>query len=494
MKTHHAILATAAAFLLVAVHPAAAQRGEARPVTPERAYLNAMFDNIKGVEIFNCVRLLSDSTLFQGRLSGSEGMRRAVDWVSSRYAEIGLEPVPGLNGYSQDYPVSCTEVAGPCSLTVDGRTCLWAKEWFAGGTSANGIAEAEVVFAGFGVSAPELGYDDYAGIDVRGKIVLIEGETPNTSRNDDTLRIWYPYTLHQYKVANAVAHGAIGMLYRWVPGPNNGYDPGFVYAYITDELADSLVEGKGKDFQSLIRQLRVQKKPASFATGKKACIQMTMSHREDAVGHNLLGMVRGSDPQLCNEYVILSAHLDHLGMVPYHIAGANDNNSSTACLLAVAKALQESKVKPKRSVIFLSLDGEEAGLTGSLYLTAHPVVPAQSVKFILNLEQVGIGNAFSVGYKYDNPEIREYVQKANDQYIHRPLGFYPNRYVTRPRTDGAVFMKNGYPTVDFYSVGGRSYYHEPRDSWEIQDPSILEDAARAMFWSILNAANATDAR
>ena len=494
MKRIHLMMLAAVALMLAAPHSAMAQRGAPQPKTPERHYLDAMFDNIKGVELFNCVRLLSDSTLFQGRLSGSEGMRRAVDWVSSRYAEIGLEPLPGMSGYSQDFPTVCTEVTGPCSLSVDGQDCAWATEWYAGGTSANGVADAEVVFAGFGVSAPELGYDDYAGIDVRGKIVLIEGETPNTSRNDDTLRIWYPYTLHQYKVANAVAHGAIGMLYRWVPGPNNGYDPGFVYAYITDELADKLVAGSGRDFQSLIRQLRSGKKPASFRTGKQARIQMTMTHRDKAVGHNLLGMVKGSDPKFCNEYVVISAHLDHLGMVPYHIAGANDNNSSTACLLAVAKALKASKVKPRRSVIFLSLDGEEAGLTGSQYLTAHPVVPADKVKFILNLEQVGIGNAFSVGFKYDSPEVRDYVQKANDQYVHRPLHFYPNRYVTRPRTDGAVFMKNGYPTVDFYSVGGQSYYHEPRDSWEIQDPSILEDAARAMYWSLINAADATDAR
>ena len=316
MKRIHLMMLAAVALMLAAPHSAMAQRGAPQPKTPERHYLDAMFDNIKGVEIFDCVRLLSDSTLFQGRLSGSEGMRRAVDWVSSRYAEIGLEPLPGMSGYSQDFPTVCTEVTGPCSLSVDGQDCAWATEWYAGGTSANGVADAEVVFAGFGVSAPELGYDDYAGIDVRGKIVLIEGETPNTSRNDDTLRIWYPYTLHQYKVANAVAHGAIGMLYRWVPGPNNGYDPGFVYAYITDELADKLVAGSGRDFQSLIRQLRSGKKPVSFRTGKQARIQMTMTHRDKAVGHNLLGMVKGSDPKLCNEYVVISAHLDHLGIVP----------------------------------------------------------------------------------------------------------------------------------------------------------------------------------
>lgn len=477
--------------LAAALIPLSANAQQPAPENdPELACLSSMFEYIKGARIFDDVRHLSDSVLFQGRLTGTAGMKRAVDFVGKRYSDIGLEKMPGMSGYSQDYPTECTEVTGPCGLSINGRSCTWAAEWYAGGTSANGIAEAEIVFAGFGVSAPELGYDDYAGIDVRGKIVMIEGETPNTSRNDDTLRIWYPYTLHQYKVANAVAHGAIGMLYRWVPGPNNGYDPGFVYAYITDSLADTIFEGSGREYQATLRGLRSEKRPASFATGKKARISMTTTHRTDVKGHNLIGVVRGSDPELRDEYVILSAHLDHLGMIPFHIAGANDNNSSTACMLAVAEAMAKSPVKPKRSVIFLSLDGEEAGLNGSLYLTENPVVPAEKVKFILNLEQVGIGRGFSVGFKYDSPEIIDFVKQANEKYIHRPLRFYPNRYVTRPRTDGAVFMKHGYPTVDFYSVGGESYYHEPRDSWEIQDPSILEDAAQTLFWSLIFAANA----
>ena len=475
--------------LTVSALPLCAQR-PAPKITEERAYLNSMFENIKGQEIFETVKFLSDSVRFQGRLSGSEGMLRAVEWVEGKYAEIGLETFDGLNGYRQDYPTVCDEVVGKCYVKVDGKKATWAVDWFSGGTSANGTVEAEVVFAGYGVTAPDLGYDDYAGIDVKGKIVLIEGETPNTSRDDDTLRMWYPYTLHQHKVENAVKHGAVGMLYRWVAGPNNGYDPSFVYAYVNYPLADRFFEGREKNMRETLRQIRTEKKPASFATGRKAKIKMTMRHNANAVGHNLIGFVKGSDPELCNEYVILSAHLDHLGMVPHHIAGANDNNSSTACLLAVAEALAKSKVKPKRSVIFLTLDGEEAGLTGSLYYCGHPVVPKEKVKYILNLEQVGIGDGFSANTKYDSREIAKYVLEANEKYIHRPVGDFPNRYVTRPRTDGAVFMKNGYPTTDIFGRGGESYYHEPRDTWEIQDPSVLEDAAQLLYWSLINAANA----
>lgn len=461
-----------------------------KKVSDERLYLNSMFENIKGQKLFEYVKYLSDSTIFQGRLSGTEGMQRAVDWVKGKYTEFDLEQLPGLNGYLQDYPTVCDEVVGKCFVEIDGKKVEWAKEWYAGGTSANGVAEAEVVFAGYGVSAPEFGYDDYEGIDVKGKIVLIEGETPNRDRSDEGLKKWYPYTLHPYKMANAVAHGAIGMLYRWVPGPNSVYQPGLVYGFVTNTAANRFFEGTGTTIQETLKKIRADQKPHSFATGKKARIRMTMKHNADASAHNIIGFVKGSDPELCNEYVILAAHLDHLGMIPHHIAGANDNNSATACLLGVAEALGKSKVKPKRSVIFLSLDGEEAGLTGSLWLCDNPVVPKESIKMILNLEQVGIGLGYSVGYSKDNPELAEFIKDAVNKYVHRPLDVYPNRYVTRPRTDGAVFAQHGYPVLDMFGSYGKTYYHEPRDTWEIQDASALEDAAKTMYWTLINAANA----
>jgi len=485
----HTITILAAAMLL-AFGQNASFAQEKKKVSDERLYLNSMFANIKGQELFGYVKHLSDSTLFQGRLSGTVGMHRAIDWVNAKYAEYGLEQFPGLNGYLQDYTTECEEVVGKCYIKIDGKKLEWSKEWYVGGTSANGTVEAEVVFAGYGVTAPDLGYDDYEGLDVKGKIVLIEGETPNTDDSPEGIKKWYPYTLHQYKTANAVAHGAIGMLYRWAPGPNNVYQPSLVYGFVTRKAANMLFEGTGTTIQETMKQIRKEQKPHSFATGKKAKIKMTMSHNPNAAAHNIIGFVRGSDPELCNEYVVLAAHLDHIGMIPYHVAGANDNNSATACLLGVADALSKSKVKPKRSVIFLSLDGEEAGLQGSLWLCDHPVVPKESIKMILNLEQVGIGLGYSAAYSINNPELAPYIKDAVNKYVHRTLSIYSKRYGTRPRTDGAVFAQHGYPVLDMSGSNGDSYYHEPRDTWEIQDASALEDAARTMYWTLINAANA----
>lgn len=462
-----------------------------KPVDRNRAYLDAMFDNIKGDKLFNYVKYLSDSTIFQGRLAGTKGMKRAVDYVCGKFAEFGLDSLPGTQGYCQIYPhYPGVEITGKCYVKIDGRKLEWAKEWYAGGTSANGVVDAEIVFAGYGVTAPELGYDDYENIDVRGKIVLIEGETPNTGRDSASIAKWYPHTFHQSKMANAVRHGAVGMIYNWPAGPNGSYDPSFVYAFIKDTVACDIFKKVGKDYHATMKQIKETKKPASFNTGIRAKIRMTTSYNPDAKGYNIFGVIPGCDPAVKDECVILSAHLDHIGMIPYHIAGSNDNLSCTAAILGVAEALAKSRVKPRRTIVLMSIDGEEAGLTGSTYYTEHPLIPKDRTRIIINLEQVGIGPKFEVGYKYDMPELAEYVRQANSQYVHRRLWVYKTYHRTRPRTDGYVFMKAGFPAVDFDAYGGKSYYHDPRDSWEMQEPSTLEDAAKILYWSLINAADA----
>ncbi|MDD2595996.1 MAG: M28 family peptidase [Bacteroidales bacterium] len=471
-----------------------------------RDYLDSMFDNIRSDKLYGYVAELSDSS-YQGRLAGSPGMEKAANWAAGLFKEWNLKPFSEAPDYVQYYPHPCVEVQYGSyvnilfpiadnskkkkkEITYITKSYPWAECWYAGGTSGNGNITADVVYAGYGVCAPELGYDDYAGIDVRGKIVLIEGETPNTSRNRDTLLMWYKHTLHHSKVENAVNHGAIGMLYYWVPGPNNGRDENFVYAYVTEPMVDDLFLGTGKTYKETIETIRKTRKPASFDMGKKANINMITTYNPDATGKNVVGFIKGSDPVLCDEYVIVSAHLDHLGMIPYHIAGANDNNSSTAVLMGAAEAVAKSKTKPKRSIIFLNLDGEEAGLTGSTYYTLHPLVPKEKVKLIINLEQVGIGNTIGVTYGYDTPQIEKYFSRAMSEYVHRPFRAGSTQYITRPRTDGAVFMKAGYPTVDTRAFGGRrGYYHSPKDDLPTIDAQTLEDVCKFVYWSAINAAD-----
>lgn len=478
-----------------------AQGREAQKPTVEERYLEAMHGTISAEKLFGYVRQLSDSTL-EGRLAGSPGMAKAVEIVKGYYQAWGLTPAGDKGGYIQEFPHPCVEVQPGSTMEIlfptpegkrgtawIGKSYPWADGWFAGGMTGNGEVTADVVYVGFGVTAPELGYDDYKGIDVKGKIVLMEGETPNLSRRPDSLALWYKHTFHQEKLNNAVAHGAIGLLYKWVPGPNAPYNPGFVYCHVTDTVVNDIFRGTGKTYAETVRKIRETHRPASFDTGKRAHIKMNATYNPNATGKNIVGLVPGSDPALRDEYVIISGHLDHLGMIPYHIEGANDNNSSTAVLLGVAEALARSEVKPKRSVVFLSIDGEEAGLTGSTYYTQHPLFPKEQVKAIINLEQVGVGDKLVVSYNYKYPELAEVAKRANADYIHRPLLTWENFYRTRPRTDGAVFMQAGYPCMDFRAAGKGGYYHHPKDNTASIRPEILRAEAEWLFWTAIYLAN-----
>jgi hypothetical protein len=479
------------AALFVAVLSAAAQQ-QPRSSSSEELYLDAMHRYITSNKLFEYVKELSDSTL-QGRLVGTEGMAKAVEIVKNYFADFGLIPGGPNGNYIQEYPNPVTEIKYGSTMSIlfpintDNETVWveksypWADGWFAGNYSGNGDITAEVVYAGFGVTAPELGYDDYAGIDVKGKIVLIEGETPNRSREAADIEKWYPHTLHQNKLANAAKHGAIGLLYLWVPGPNALYNPDFVYCHITHDVVNDIFIGTGKTYNETVTKIYENLEPQSFYTGKKARIKMVSTHNPDATGKNILGLIPGSDPKLANEYIVISAHLDHLGMIPYNISGANDNNSCVAAMLGVAEALSKAEIKPKRSILFFSVDGEEAGLTGSTWFIQNPIYPKENVAAIINLEQVGVGERLSGSYAYTFPGFDKYLKEANERYVHRRLSTSPTTFRPRPRTDGAVFMKAGYPCVDIRAAGG-GFYHHPKDNPDSINPEILQSAAQWLYW------------
>ena len=179
------------------------------------------------------------SEKYGGRLTGSPTYDLATDYLSNFFNKHGIEPIGDDGTYLQKFKHPYTEVYKDCSLTLSipikhgeiKKHYNYFNEFVPGATSASGTVKAEVVYAGYGVTAPELGYDDYKSVDVKGKIILIEREIPLSSRGDQELFIkWAPYSYHQYKLLNAVKHGAIGMIYNYGPisNPNNAYSEGFV--------------------------------------------------------------------------------------------------------------------------------------------------------------------------------------------------------------------------------------------------------------------------
>ncbi|RPJ02118.1 MAG: M28 family peptidase, partial [Candidatus Aminicenantes bacterium] len=345
-------------------------RQAAAPATDEAKILEAMH-HIQSQPLYNYVAELV-SEKYGGRLTGTKEYEACVEWVESLLKGWGVQP-GGENGtYRQLFPNPYTIVhpGGVCEMLVPAgkggaikKSYKYEDEFIPGGTSGSGEVTAEVVYVGYGITAPELGYDDYKGVDVKGKIVLMDSEVPYSPRDGslDEFRKWRPYSFHQYKLKNAAAHGAKGMIYNYGPigNPNNAYVEGFVYHHVGAAVVADVFAGTGRVPKETVDRIRKELKPQSFATGKTMTISNKTEHHPDGVGINLIGKIPGTDPALKDEVIIVGGHLDHLGRLWELLPGANDNATAVAVTLGVAEAMAKCAVKPKRTVVFFFFGSEE---------------------------------------------------------------------------------------------------------------------------------------
>ena len=348
--------------------------------------------------------------LLEGRRTGTRGHDLAAKYVAAQFAALGLEPAGTGGGYFQPVPlVQITSDEPACSLAFlrDGRTIelTYGADYFTG--TGDAAVTAPVVFVGFGVTAPELGHDDYAGIDVRGKLVARLFGTPASFPHDQRAFYSDPWV----GARNAFAHGAAGLLtiftpelerkfpwefvsqqarrpaLSWLDAAGRPHRTGPGGAILSRKAAEALFVGAPHSLAEVFANAeagRVQ----SFELPVQASLRST-NRRERTESPNVVAVLRGSDPRLREEYVVLSAHLDHLGMagpaggdsindstndsISDSINnGAYDNASGVAILLEVAHAFARLPVAPRRSVLFLAATGEEQGLNGSGFFAHDP--------------------------------------------------------------------------------------------------------------------------
>lgn len=485
-----------------------APRQAAAPQTDEAKILEAMH-LIQSQPLYEYVAELV-SEKYGGRLTGTAEYEACVAWVESLLKGWGVEP-GGENGtYRQLFPNPYTIVhkGGVCELLIPAgrggvvrKAYKYEDEFMPGGTTGTGDVTAEVVYAGYGITAPELGYDDYKGVDVKGKIVLLEPEVP-VGPGEKTLeqfKKWRPYSFHQYKLKTAAAHGAAGMIYNYGPigNPNNAYVEGFVYHHVGAAVTEDVFAGTGKVHKDVVAAIRKELKPRSFATGKTMRISNRSEHHPDGVGINLLGKITGSDPQLKDEVIVIGGHLDHLGRLWELLPGANDNATAVAVTLGVAEAMAKCAVKPKRTVVFFFFGSEEQsedqGTEGSHYYTDHPIYPLDKTAVFLNMEGPGSGTKISASGGTTYPKFWAFVEKANQGFIHRQLSTGPANYPARPRQDSAWFFWKGVPSLTFGAYGGPPSplptYHNTRDNLGLITPEIMEDLAQLLFMTIMDIAD-----
>jgi hypothetical protein len=467
----------------------------------EETLLNAMH-SITSQEMTDYVIEQCDDK-YQGRLTGTPEYQACAEWLAGEFSEWGVSPGGKDGSWFQWFDIPYTLVLPDCGLSMnlslpkEGsvlKNYKYISEYMPGSTSGNGEVTGEVVYAGFGITAPELGYDDYAGIDVKGKIILIESEAPvNPAAGPEKFTPWFKHSFHQSKLANAVSHGAIGMLYNYGPiaNPNNDYFENFIYVHVGDSVVKDVFSGTGLKHADVAGQIRSTLKPRSFNTRKVITIKMSTRHVPDGRGSSVIGILRGTDPVLKNETIIIGAHLDHLGRCYEIIPGANDNASAVAVMMGVARALAVNKIPLKRTIVFAAFGSEEQGIIGSKAYLEDPLMPLDK-SILLNMDGVGIGHSIGASAGRNYPGLWSFVEEANKNYIHRPLttNYFAN--LGRPRLDAARFLNAGVPSLSFYTYGSVNYYHVPLDNLSIIKPEIMEDMAQLLFVTVVKMANSEE--
>ncbi len=465
---------------------------------PEEKVIGVMH-SISSHSLLEYIRALSAEE-YEGRLTGTPSYNMAAQWTADLFKRWNVKPLGDKGSYFQEFPNPYTLVldAGEVTLRapVGKRDTLrksyrYEADYFPGSTSDAGSITAEVIYVGYGMTAPELGYDDYRGVDVRGKIVMFEPEIPvSPDRQPDFFRKWRPYSFHDYKMKNAFAHGAAGVLYNYhIVNPNCVFIKGLVVSYVGRAVIQDMFMGTGRNRDTLVQQIRRNLAPVSFPTGKIATIRCVTEHHPEGIARNVIGYIEGSDPTLRNEVIIVGAHLDHIGKNHLLMPGANDNASGVAVALGAAEALSKISSGLKRSVLFLLFGAEEQGVRGSEYYLAHPSVPNAQVKAFINLESIGRGEKLGVGAGKNYPKLWEVVERNNRKYIHRMISADTTANLARPRQDAAHFLWANIPTIGIGTYGAPpvpvATYHTTQDKIDYITPEILEDIARLTFLSVV---------
>ena len=390
--------------LCLAAAPVLAQPASApAPITPN--------------EIDGHLRFLS-SDLLEGRAPATRGGRLAAEYIAAQLRVFGVEP--GVNGsYFQKVPidiVAANKATIRAATTGRATTTLRYPEdvvvW-AGSAAESSAARGEVLFVGYGATAPEYKWNDFKDVDVRGKILLVLVNDPPAPRNEPDLfggRAMTYYGRWTYKFEEAERRGAAGALivhtteragYPWhtvvgswakeqrmLPRDPNLPAPLGVRGWITDSAAKVLLTQAGLDLTQLRTQAESRDfKPVPTGVMVDLSFRNTVEHLES---ENVVGIVRGRDPVVRDQYVAFSSHWDHLGVGPavdgdsiYN--GALDNASGVADLLAVARVAQQSP-RPRRSLLFVFVTAEESGLLGSEYFGQNPVAPADKIVANINVD------------------------------------------------------------------------------------------------------------
>ena len=447
--------------------------------------------------------LASDS--LEGRDTGSRGYLIAADYVASQFRAIGLEPAGEKGGWFQQVPFRRASFETPprMTLTVGGKTVALEQGKDAGVrpsvTAKTRNLTAGFVFVGYGLKDPRHGFDDYRGLNLKGKIAVALAGTPKGLPSEIEAH------LNASKDRMAAEAGAVGFveigdggrpnslrrynrpLIDWVDtnGRAGSTPAGIVLQLgLSKEIAERLFEGAPRSLASVRSDAKRDGKagPRGFALRPTLSVQAE-SKWEDFTSPEVIALLKGSDPTLAAEHVVLMGHLDHLGVKPdakpgedaiYN--GALDNAAGVATMLEAARLFATQPVRPKRSILFIANTGEERGLLGADYYAGHPTVPASSIVGLVDLDMPLLLYPFTdvTAFGADHSTIGAVVAEAG-----RSMGVsvspdpMPEEAIFT-RSDHYQFVRRGVPAVllmtghanggkDIWNSWLNKIYHSPQD-------------------------------
>lgn len=390
------------------------------------AELKPALDTINANDIMAHTKVLS-SDEYEGRGPGTKGEELTVKYLTEQYQRLGLKPGNPDGTYVQKVPLVGFTGAPRASFAAGGKTIdlKFPTDYVAVSrrfVPESKVENSDIVFVGYGVVAPEYGWDDYKGVDVRGKTIVMLINDPAVPDASDPAKLdekmfkgnamtYYGRWTYKYEIARdkgaaaaIIVHetGPAGYPYEVVSGswsrenfdvqtPNKNMDRAAVEGWITLDRAKELLTASGQDFDTLKRAATTKDfKPVTL--NAKANFEVKNTIRE-INSSNVVARLEGSDAALKNEYIVYSAHWDHLGRDPklsgdQIFNGALDNASGTAAMLEIAEAFTKMTPAPKRSIIFLSVTAEEKGLLGAKHYAENPLYPANKTLANINIDGV----------------------------------------------------------------------------------------------------------
>jgi len=440
-------------------------------------------------EMSEHVKILA-SDEYEGRRPGQPGCEKAALYIEKHFEEFGLFPIGDDTSYRQTFDLPVRRVDPKASVLVLGVGDTETRfrpgpDWepFPGVQTAK-LTSVPVVFAGYGLRTGKNAYDDYDGIDVTGKVVLLLRHCPGYGPDRTKTQRFARYMSFMVKARTAAARGAAGVILVndtlhakddvSVPLRAGGMPPSMPFIFAKAKVARALLKSAGKDLEEVQKEIDETGRPQSFAIPDGT---VDIIYEQKPVrSANIVGYLEGSDPKLKKEFIVVGAHYDHLGTdgfgsfdpgAPEKLwNGADDNASGTAGVIELAEHFALTKPRPKRSLLFIAFTGEEMGVLGSRHYVENPVLPHEHCILMLNMDMIGRlrNDSLFIGGVGTSPVFDGIITRANDGV---GLSITRGRGGMAP-SDNMVFFRKRLSTL-FFNTGMHKDLHRVTDDWDKQN-------------------------